>query len=121
MHVRPQVLRVVGYGAGDFATGAVTHRPAEVTYLVRGAAGRSWLLRRERHLDEPTSRNTRIELLCSGVTRIHVSGLEDDPLNPATPVGDALYSIPARARCIVSAGDGEPLVQLAVIQHREGG
>lgn len=87
----PTQLRLVGFGGRDFASGAATYRPAEVSYLVKELAQRHWLIRRETHSDDRSLRNFRQEIVCGGVQRI-----EMQPLDPAAARTQG--TIPSRFR-----------------------
>jgi len=66
----PDRLRLVGYGSRDFDTRQPTHRPAEVVYRVSRAAGKTWLMREETHLDLLSNANRQTEIVCYGLTTI---------------------------------------------------
>jgi len=82
MSAQPRGLRRGGDGGCEFDTGAVTHRPTEVIYSIRQEGGRSWLLRREIHLDASTLHNDRTELVCAGIGAMAVHRLDEDPEDP---------------------------------------
>lgn len=88
MSQRPGELRLTGYGGCDFDTQSVTHRPCEIVYCVQRAAGHSWLVRREIHLDSTVLNNARAEVVCADVAELVVGRIEDN-LAPSKPDADA--------------------------------
>lgn len=70
MCATPTELRLVGYCSTDFVTDEATHRPCEIIYSIHNDGSRSWLIRREIHLDSGTLKNSRTELAAAGITRI---------------------------------------------------
>jgi len=79
------VVTLSGFGTLDPDSLAPTpHRPVEVVYEVRRAAGKSWLVRRQRAPDNFDLSST--ELVCSGVAGLSIIRQErsDGPTQDAT-------------------------------------
>lgn len=76
--VRWNEIRLVGYGGRSFDTGLPTHRPTTVVYRVHQIGEEPWLMRWEIHLDDETNQNIEGELVCSGVSAIVRSALDDE-------------------------------------------
>lgn len=68
-------LAVTGYTALGGAARESTHRPARVSYGFEDVAGRRWLVRRQAAMDVLTTQNAQRDLVCSGVTRFHLTRL----------------------------------------------
>ena len=77
MSVAPTRLLLSGYAGCDFASGAVTQCPAEVTYQLYRRNERNWLVRREFHQDSADRDRRRTELVCDSVCKMTVQRIED--------------------------------------------
>jgi prepilin-type N-terminal cleavage/methylation domain-containing protein len=60
-------VRLDGFAARDFATGAPNARSALIEYFLIDAADDRWLMRRETHSDEIGSGRSRTEIVCRGI------------------------------------------------------
>lgn len=110
-------LRLVGYGGADFDTGALTQRPTEVVYETIDVGPRSWLVRREIHLDASTLHNRRSDIVCAGVRALVVRRIEEQPVDvrrepPAKPAAGStpLSPVPDQLRLMLFGPDEETLL-----------
>ncbi len=78
------VLTLTGYGGLDPTSLRPTHRPTRVTYRVRRAGGRAWLVREQSELDVPTNGGRTVAVVCSDVTVLAVSRVPagNQPVSP---------------------------------------
>ena len=127
MCLRQKELRLVGYGGLDFETDAATQRPTEIIYTIQSNDNRSWLSRREIHLDSDSLRNSRDELIAVGVTSIAAYDpdkndyqeldrfLETLPTADAPPV---YVSIPNHVQVVLRGGDQQKTIldELMILQ-----
>jgi type II secretory pathway component PulJ len=66
----------------DRASKRISHLPAVVTYQVREAGGRSWLVRRQTSPDAGAEPREESDLVCLGVEKLTLAG-KGGPLQPA--------------------------------------
>jgi len=127
MCLRQKELRLVGYGGVDFDSAEATHRPTEIIYTIRSDGDRSWLFRREIHLDSDSLHNSRDELVAVGVTSIAVYDPERsdeqelDHLNEKLPNADAppvYVPISNRVQVVLRGGDRRNAIldELVILQ-----
>ena len=107
MSLRPNELRLLGYAGRDFQSGTVNHRPTEVVYFIHDDGRRHWLCRQEIHLHDRTIRNTRMNLVLAGVTKIELRRLGEDEAMEQTGVYSGLVPVPSNVRLLLwkVAGD----------------
>jgi len=98
---------LVGFGRLDSTTKQVRHRPVTVSYQVRPAGGRSWLMRQQVYTDPAEGTLTTQELVCAGVEKISLAGVSGSSDGPTSRPGEG-RSVPEAVRLTVSFGrDGE--------------
>ena len=91
--VRPDSIELHGFGGRDFTTAVAYHGPTVVTYQIVKDGDVHWLLRKEAHVDDLTSRFFRTEFVCKDVGSIRLSALSgqsDVGRQPADPLQDLL-------------------------------
>lgn len=76
-------LALAGYCGLEAADFSPRHRPVHVSYALREAGGRRWLVREQSDLDDTTNRGRWFELICPDVASFTV--LRADPPPPGGP------------------------------------
>ncbi len=96
----PEHLRLIGYGGSDFVRGEATLRPTEIIYEIVAGKDRTWLVRREIHLDALEERNSRSELVATNISALHVERLRQRRAGVYVPeeISAKLSAIPSRVR-----------------------
>jgi len=73
--IRPNALELHGFASRDFGTGVAYHGPTVITYQIVKDGEVSWLLRKELHVDDLSSKYFRIEFVCADVGGLRLSVL----------------------------------------------
>lgn len=94
-------LTLQGYSALAPRTLSPTHRPVSVSYQLQTIGKQSWLVRRQTNLDQLTSHNAGLELVCAGVASFELKALEENasggPEGASPPRGFRLLVRPVDA------------------------
>jgi len=104
-------LVLVGPASRDPVTKLPLHRPCEIVYESRTIGPRKWLVRTERHTDEPTNQNVFCELVLPDVVEVLLvpwQPEEDDELTASQALRkrrrdqaqeNSTGAVPDRIRC----------------------
>ena len=123
-------LTLGGYGSLDPATLEPTHLPVVVTYTLRPAGGRLWLVREQSSLDARAEGGTADELVCGGVATFGVdapptaadrAAATQPAIEDPTPVEfqqlAGVRPVPPRVRLTVTfATAGRPAVEVVAFR-----
>lgn len=112
-------LVLSGFGSLDAATLEPTHRPVEVEYRLRQAAGVQWLVRAQTDLDVLSNRNRWSQPIAAGVAGFDCESLGEEPqeaqVAPNLPLGRQ-QNLPRRLRVTIRPADpAAPTVQEVLV------
>lgn len=110
-------LTLVGNLSREWGSRTPTGRTAEVNYRTEVIAGEPWLIRREVHLDVPSTDRVREEPIWRGASGIELISLREISNNENGGAG--MLPMPARFKLVVARDDNSALIELNVLHHWE--
>ena len=110
-------LTLIGYAGRDFTTGVPTHRLTQIVYSVEDNGRRSWLMRRETHLQSRSNRNSRTQPACAGAVRLQVIDLDEIDPSERKDRSRKYRPIPNRLRLILHGDKSRVLLDGVFFIH----